>query len=70
MTEKQHQSTPNLDNWGQIDCSCGRLAKKATLNYKGYEVRGWKCVCGEQYILPRDSLKISAREKLKTHSAP
>jgi len=70
MSAKQHTKkadikTVDLDSWEEIPCSCGRSASAATLQYKEYRVRGWKCECGEQYIHPQDSLKISFIEKLK-----
>jgi len=56
----------NIDNWESIPCECGKKAKSSIIKYKEYEVRGWKCQsCGEKYIHPEDSLKISKLEKLK-----
>ncbi len=56
----------NLDKWEKIPCSCGSFAVKGTLTYKKYSVRGWVCKkCGEKYIHPQDSMKISVFEKLK-----
>jgi len=63
MSQKQ---IVNLDSWKEIHCQCGGKAKKTSVKYKNYEVRGWKCgKCGEEYIHPEDSVKISQIEKLK-----
>lgn len=56
----------DIDKWDTIPCECGKMAKKTSLRYKQYEVRGWKCVkCNREYIHPEDSLKVSKLEKLK-----
>ncbi|MBI2676056.1 MAG: AbrB/MazE/SpoVT family DNA-binding domain-containing protein [Candidatus Aenigmarchaeota archaeon] len=55
----------NIDKWEKIPCECGKMADKASLTYRNYQVRGWKChKCGKSYIHPADSLKISKLEKL------
>jgi len=55
-----------LEKWNEIPCECGKKAKKATVKYKKYNVRGWVCEkCGREYIHPEDSLRISQLEKLK-----
>lgn len=56
----------NINKWKEIPCECGKMAKKATLRYKHYEVRGWKCsACKREYIHPEDSIKISRFEKIR-----
>lgn len=56
----------DVNKWKKIPCSCGKMAVQTTLKYKQYWVRGWKCPCGESYIHPEDSLRISKLEKLKS----
>lgn len=51
----------------KIKCYCGKWAKPAKLRIEGLELRGWKCVCGEEYLSPEDSMRISAIKQLKTH---
>lgn len=42
------------------------MARRSTVAYKGYEVRGWACrKCKKEYLHPDDSLKISKLEELK-----
>ena len=65
MSAKQHIKNVDLDEWEKIPCSCGRFAKRTKLKYKGYQVRGWKCECGETYIHPQDSMRVSFIEKMK-----
>jgi hypothetical protein len=56
----------DIDKWESIPCECGTMAKRATLHYKHYEVRGWQCGrCGKAYIHPENSLKVNKLEKLK-----
>ena len=56
----------DINRWEEIPCECGGMAGKSTVNYKGYEVRGWTCKkCKKEYIHPEDSLKISKLEALK-----
>lgn len=56
----------DINKWELIPCECGKMAKKTSLRYKHYEVRGWKCnKCGKEYVHPEDSFKVSRLEKLK-----
>ncbi|MBI3413136.1 MAG: AbrB/MazE/SpoVT family DNA-binding domain-containing protein [Candidatus Aenigmarchaeota archaeon] len=55
----------DISGWKSIPCECGKKARQAAIKYKGYEVRGWKCSCGNDYIHPEDSLKVSKLEKSK-----
>lgn len=55
----------NIESWKEIPCACGKKAKRTTIRYKHYMVRGWSCTCGEDYIHPADSLKVSKLELLK-----
>ncbi len=42
------------------------MARRSSVKYKDYEVRGWVCKkCKKEYIHPEDSLKISKLEALK-----
>jgi len=53
----------------EMKCYCGKWAKPAVLKIEGLSLRGWKCSCGEQYLEPEDSLRLSAYKQLKTKQA-
>jgi hypothetical protein len=55
----------NIDKWDKIPCECGKMAPQSRLQYKGYNVRGWKCRCGKEYIHPADSVRISKLEQME-----
>jgi hypothetical protein len=47
----------------KIKCVCGKTATKNTVKYNDQKVPGWKCQnCGEEYIHPKYSLKISKKK--------
>lgn len=48
----------------EIKCYCGKWAKQAKLKIEGLTIDAWKCTCGEQFLSPQDSIKISAIKKL------
>lgn len=52
----------------RLKCYCGKWAKPAKLKIEGLEVRGWRCGCGEEYLHPEDSLRVSALKKLQTEA--
>jgi len=50
---------------------CGKWARPAKLRFEGYEVRGWRCACGEEYFHPDDAERLllmnkARREKMQT----
>lgn len=48
-----------------LDCiSCGKIAKEAKLRFQGYDVKGWKCSCGEIYYEPEDAQRILLMNKI------
>lgn len=56
----------DINRWVEIPCECGGMARRSTVKYKNYEVRGWICKkCKKEYIHPEDSLKISKLEELR-----
>lgn len=51
---------------GALKCiKCGRIAKPAKLSFHGYDIDGWKCVCGEEYYEPAQAQRILALNKLQ-----
>ena len=50
----------------KLKCVCGKWAHRATLRIEGLGLSGWKCAsCGEEYLSPRDSLRLSAIKQLQ-----
>src|SRR3989344_1363450 len=50
-----------------LKCYCSGTASPAGFRIEGIRVRGWKCgKCGEEYLHPDDSIRISAIRRLKS----
>ncbi|MBI5225439.1 hypothetical protein HY989_06230 [Candidatus Micrarchaeota archaeon] len=50
-----------------LKCYCGGSATPSEIRMEGLKLRGWKCKeCGETYLHPDDSMRISAIRKLKS----
>lgn len=50
----------------RLKCVCGKWAKPAQLRIEGLLLQGWKCAsCGEEYLSPQDSLRLSAYKQLQ-----
>ncbi|MFH0972103.1 MAG: hypothetical protein V1835_06075 [Candidatus Micrarchaeota archaeon] len=51
----------------KLKCYCGGMATPMEIRMEGLKARGWKCrKCGEAYLNPEDSLRISAIRRLKS----
>jgi len=55
----------NIENL-KIKCECGGSMEKIKTEWKGIEVRGWKCKkCNEELIHPQDAQKALEIEKAR-----
>jgi hypothetical protein len=43
---------------------CSKTAKKAELRFQGYDIKGWKCSCGEEFFDPEEAQKILLLNKI------
>ncbi|MEK6967508.1 MAG: hypothetical protein AABX51_02665 [Nanoarchaeota archaeon] len=50
----------------KLKCECGGKMEKITTEWKGIEVKGWKCLkCHEEVINPNDAQKALEIEKAR-----
>jgi septum formation inhibitor MinC len=50
----------------KLHCACGGSMKKMVTNWKGIDVKGWKCKkCSEELINPEDSQKALEIERAR-----
>ncbi len=50
----------------KLKCECGGKMEKMTTDWKGIEVRGWKCSkCDEELINPADAQKALELERAR-----
>ena len=50
----------------KLKCECGGSMRKITTEWKGMEVRGWKCnQCNEEIINPVDAQKALEMERAR-----
>ncbi|MBI2668075.1 hypothetical protein HYX17_04895 [Candidatus Woesearchaeota archaeon] len=50
----------------RLECECGRDMNKIKTEWKGIEVRGWKCSkCNEEIINPLDAQKALEIERAR-----
>ena len=50
----------------KLKCECGGTMKKITTEWKGIEVRGWKCgKCDEEVLNPLDAQKALEMERAR-----
>lgn len=50
----------------KLKCECGGKMEKITTDWKGIEVRGWKCSkCNEEIINPADAQKALKIERAR-----
>lgn len=50
----------------KLRCECGGRMEKITTEWKGIEVRGWKCAkCNEELINPADAQKALEIERAR-----
>ena len=50
----------------KLKCECGGSMKKIKTEWKGIEVRGWKCSkCNEEIINPADAQKVLEIERAR-----
>ena len=48
-----------------IKCSaCGKVARPAKLRFQGYDIKGWKCKCGDEFYDPDEAQKILLLNKI------
>ncbi len=53
----------------RLKCACGGKMEKITTEWKGIEVRGWKCSkCDEEVINPVDAQRQLQRKPRKDYS--
>lgn len=61
-----HQQENKVPEDDPLKCHCGKWAKPTRLKIEGLDIRGWACSCGEQYLHPEDSPRLSALKKIQS----